>query len=62
VLELRPHGSGNGQRRDVLSKGVAIAPFVFLLEMINMTEIEFIENVERGVQDDPKNSGAVGYA
>jgi hypothetical protein len=30
--------------------------------MINMTEIEFIENVERGVYDDPKNSGAVGYA
>jgi hypothetical protein len=43
-------------------EGVIMASFLFLLEMINMTEIEFSENVERGVEDDPKNSRSVGHA
>jgi hypothetical protein len=39
-----------------------MAPFLFLLEMINMTEIEFSEKAGRGVEDDPKNSRSVGHA
>jgi hypothetical protein len=39
-----------------------MAPFLFLLEMINMTEIEFSENAEKGVYDDPKNSRSMGHA